>query len=335
MVIAYFIGKFEENPKFSWVDVIEGGIFELLQQIVLTDLKPQVLRRIRENPSQYSKLNEWVYEELKSLMSAVGNNFDTRFKDYLLTTDETVNRRILSVSHYYATAWEFAILERANPNGYEMDQIAQRQEQYYDLRGMKELILHPKYRSFINLAGELRFQVRWAQLHRVPKTSVLGHMLFVAILSYLFSLQIDADHKTCVNNYFTGLFHDLPEILTRDIISPVKKAVKGLGRQIKKIEQEFMKKEVYDLLPEAWHTEIELYTKNEFKDVEFDDGTRRDGSLVKAADELAALVEACEAVKNGSPRPEFTDAMTDLTKKYKNKSVAGLSLGTLFNEFRQ
>ncbi len=39
MIIAYVLGKFEEEtPGFDWVEVIEGGIFELLQRVVITDL---------------------------------------------------------------------------------------------------------------------------------------------------------------------------------------------------------------------------------------------------------------------------------------------------------
>jgi len=37
MVIAYTLGKFEEeNPEFNWAEIIEGGLFEFLQRIVLT-----------------------------------------------------------------------------------------------------------------------------------------------------------------------------------------------------------------------------------------------------------------------------------------------------------
>ena len=32
MLIAYFLGKFDEKTKgFNWTEIIEGGIFELLQ----------------------------------------------------------------------------------------------------------------------------------------------------------------------------------------------------------------------------------------------------------------------------------------------------------------
>ena len=44
MVIAYLLGKFEEQDQaFDWIRVIEGGVFEFLQRAVLTDLKPQIL----------------------------------------------------------------------------------------------------------------------------------------------------------------------------------------------------------------------------------------------------------------------------------------------------
>ena len=38
MVIAYFLGKFdEEEPSLSWLEIIEGGIFELLQRMDRAD----------------------------------------------------------------------------------------------------------------------------------------------------------------------------------------------------------------------------------------------------------------------------------------------------------
>ncbi|MGZ3608406.1 MAG: HD domain-containing protein, partial [Syntrophales bacterium] len=47
MVISFILGKFEEeNPEFNWIEVIEGGLFEFLQRIIVTDLKPQIFHRI-------------------------------------------------------------------------------------------------------------------------------------------------------------------------------------------------------------------------------------------------------------------------------------------------
>ena len=95
---------------------------------------------------------------------------------------------------------------------------------------------------------------------------MLGHVLILAILSYLFSLEIDACPKRRANNYFTGLFHDLPEVLTKHIISPVKKVTTGLDPFIKEPEREEMERRIYgpELIPKAWQPELRMFTEDEF-----------------------------------------------------------------------
>ena len=57
------------------------------------------------------------------------------------------------------------------------------------------------------------------------------------MLSYLCSLEMQACPKRLINNYYASLFHDLPEVLTRDIVSPVKSSVAGLEEIIKDYEE--------------------------------------------------------------------------------------------------
>jgi putative hydrolase of HD superfamily len=357
MVIAYFLGKFEEQqPGFNWIEVIEGGIFEFFQRLVLTDLKPQVFYKIKEDKTKYRQLNEWVYRELEPYISSLGEAFCARFREYFSSEGASVNGRILSAAHFYATKWEFDIIERSNPEGYEIPEIKKdlqsKQEKYYDLRGIQQLALYSKYRNFIDLCGQLRFQLRWSHIHRLPKTSVLGHMLIVALLSYLFSLEIGACEKRSINNYFTGLFHDLPEVLTRDIISPVKASITGLSDLIKEYEKEQMEKEVYGLLPEAWHTEMKVFTENEFISVVTINGkieernseeisarynrnefNPRDGELIKATDHLGAFIEAYMALKNGMFSKELEDAKTKLMSDYRQKIIAGIKFSEIYADF--
>jgi 5'-deoxynucleotidase YfbR-like HD superfamily hydrolase/competence protein ComGF len=357
MLIAYFLGKFEEGTAgFSWLEVIEGGIFELLQRLVITDLKPPIFYRIREDAAKYRMLNEWVYGEIEPFLSPLGKEFCGRFREYFVHTEDTLNKRLLGAAHFYATKWEFDILERANPGGYEMGSIRQaldkKQEYYSDLEGMAALATHEKYRNFIDLCGQLRFQTRWANRYRIPRTSVIGHSLFVAVLSYLFSLDIGACEKRSFNNYFTGLFHDLPEVLTRDIISPVKRSIEGLSELIKEYEKEQMEKEIYSLIPGGWHDEIRLFTENEFDSLIVSDGKTvrlssddinakynrdefmpRDGQLVKAADVLAAFIEAFAAIKNGSPNQEFQEAKSSFRGSYGKAVIAGINFGEIYADF--
>lgn len=357
MIIAYVIGKFEENaPGFEWVEVIEGGFFEFLQRLVITDLKPQIFYKIKEDRGKYRQLNDWVYNTLEPFISPLGDGFCRRFRDYFADAGESLPKRILSAAHFYATKWEFNIIERANPGGYEIDRISHelqaRQERYYDLKGIQHLALYANLRNFIDLCGQLRFQLRWSHIHRIPKTSVLGHMLIVAVVSYLVSLEIGACKKRCVNNYLTGLFHDLPEVLTRDIISPVKNSIEGLSELIKDYEKEQMEQTVYALIPAAWHADMKMFAENEFDGIVTLDGgvahktsdeinggfnsdeyNPRDGELVKAADHLAAFIEAYMAIKNGMTSPELDDGKKSLKGQYKKSVIAGVKFGEIYADF--
>ena len=85
-----------------------------------------------------------------------------KFEKYISDPSENVNKRILSAAHFYATKWEFDIIERANPNGYEIAEIKKnlqaRQEKYYDLKGPQQLALYSNLKDFVDLCGDLRFQ---------------------------------------------------------------------------------------------------------------------------------------------------------------------------------
>ncbi len=357
MTIAYFLGKFEESKKgFNWLEVIEGGLFEFLERLVITDLKPQIFNRIKEDRKKYEELTKWVYKKLEPVISPLGQDFVGRFRRYFSSTDNTINKRVLGAAHFYATRWEFDIIERANPSGYEIPAIKgflqQKQERYYDLAGIQQLALYEKYRNFMDLCGQLRFQYRWSHINMIPRTSVLGHMLIVAILSYLFSLKLGACPKRCFNNYFTGLFHDLPEVLTRDIISPVKRSIEGLDSLIKAYEKEQMDKEVFNLIPGEWHQEMKMFTEDEFSSVvtiegktlkiETDTISReynedrfnpRDGKMAKVVDDLTAYVETYCSLENGVKSADLMEARRSIGQKYKETVIEGINFTSLFNEF--
>lgn len=356
MVIAYVLGKYEERTTgFSWTGLIEAGLFEYLQRLILTDLKPQVFYKIKEDAGRYQQLNDWVYSALADIISPLGEAFCDRFRAHFSTTVEPVHRRVVNAAHFFATKWEFDIIRRANPQGHEMERISARlesqQEQYYDLAGLRQLELYPRLRSFVDLCGLLRFQLRWSHVHRIPKTSVLGHTLIVAMISYLMSLEAGACERRRFNNYFTGLFHDLPEALTRDIISPVKHSVEGLSALIKSYEREEMQEKVYPLVPERWHPELRLFTEDEFRSVVYINGAAvlcsgddiserynadmynpRDGELIKAVDDLAAYMEAHLAIENGINSPELVRASKSIRRRYEGVRRAGVDIGRLYTE---
>ncbi|MBF0493993.1 MAG: HD domain-containing protein [Candidatus Omnitrophica bacterium] len=340
MIIAYVLGKYEEKRSgdFDWIKVIEGGIFELLQRIVLTDLKPPLFHKIREDKEKYAELNKWIYDSVHPVIAHIGEGFSARFKKYLFSPEYDIHRRVLNAAHFYATDWEFKIIERCNPQGFQIGEIKNdlraKQEKYYSLDSMKSFLGNNDLRTFIDICGQLRFQIRWGNIHRVPKTSVLGHMLIVSIYAYLFSLQINASPARCINNYFTGLFHDLPEVLTRDIINPVKSSVKGLEKLIKAYEKEEMENKIYKIIPAEWHADMRTYTESEFTDLEGPGGeVLRDGDILKAIDNLAAFIEAYLAWKNGIRNEYLVGARHSIAERYKAKTIKGIDFNEIYLDF--
>ncbi len=357
MLIAYVLARHEEDAgrKIDWQGIIEGGIFEFLHRIVLTDIKPPVFYLLQKESK--SQMDAWVLEQLDPLITDIKGNFKEKFSQYLsATTEDVFEKKILQASHYLATKWEFKFIYNLNSALYGIEEtkktIDLEIEQYYDLKSVQKLVLYTNEYDFIDLVGQLRFQKRWAQTPRIPETSVLGHMLIVAILSYFFSLELGVCEKRLRNNFYAGLFHDLPEVLTRDIVSPVKKSIEGLDILIKKIEEKYMQEKIYKLIPETWHKDIKYYTENEFKNkivnndgkIEYletkmmskynqDQYNPLDGGMLKFCDNLSALLEVLVSRQHGVTSKKLEDAIDTISKEYKDKTIEGVSLQQLIEKF--
>lgn len=362
MVIAYVIAKFEEERlgkgRVNWIELIEGGIFEFLHRLVLTDIKPPVFHKMMAEKG--NELNTHVFRVLQHDMVGLGDEkFKERFEGYFTSPQNSLERRILRAAHYLATNWEFKIIYHAAPFIYGIERtkenIENQIEDHYDLIGVQKILLGKKSFGFIDLCGQLRFQKRWAHTPRIPETSVLGHMLIVAATSYLGTLEMGVEpcKKRLYNNFYAGLFHDLPEVLTKDIISPIKRSVEGLEDTIKNYEDYQMKEELLPLLPKTWHEEMRYFTYGEFKnkakqkgeivlDISFKDLNKKfnedqffpmDGAMIKAFDQLSAFIEAKLSIKHGVSSDALLEAESNIYNLMKDSKVSGIDFGRIFRCF--
>ncbi len=361
MVIAYVIAKIEEDRKgeghINWLSLIESFIFEFLYRLVLTDIKPPVFHRMMAEKRR--ELNTHVLNELeKDLDNLKGDEFKQKFIKYFSKNENTLERKILRAAHYLATNWEFKIIYHSAPFIYGIEKtkenIENQIEDHYDLIGVQKILLGKKSYGFVDLCGQLRFQKRWAHSPRIPETSVLGHMLIVAITAYLCTIEMELApcEKRIYNNFFAGLFHDLPEVSTRDIISPIKSAA-DLEDIIKDYENERMKEEILPLIPKTWHDEMKYFTKDEFKNrimengisqkgISFKDLNRKynknefyplDGELIRACDKLAAFIETNMSIEYGITSRYLKEGRENIYNSYKNKIVSGTDFGSIFDYF--
>ena len=359
MFYAYVIGRFEEEAKagFDWTKLIEGAIFEFFQRILLTDIKPPIFHMLMEKHGR--QINKLVLEKLDEMgINDIQQGFGERMRCYLFEPEYSQHeKRILKASHYMATSWEFNIVHRLSSDFFGLEDtkksIERQLEEHRDIDGVRKLVFNQGATDFMNMVGQLRFQQRWAQTPRVPETSVAGHMLIVALLSYLLTLQIDACEKRKYNNFFAGLFHDMPEVLTRDIISPVKNSIDGLGDLIKIIEDKQMEEVLLPLLPKAWRQEIRYFTENEFagkivlddkilevsseKINEYyneDEFSPVDGRIIEFCDKFAAYMEAYLSINHGITSQNLQDGHKQLYEKFSKTKIAGIDAGMLFDYFK-
>lgn len=364
MVLVYIIGKFEEQrgKTIDWEWLIYASFFELLRKIALCDIKAPVQRMIRKQyPEEYNKLNQWVLEQYHGLIS--DEWLIEKFKKYIEETSSndktTLEMRIFRAAHKFSTMREFEMIAPVNERSRLLAIERELNEdigEYLDLRGLQLLVTKQRPYDFLLVIEKLRFQTRWNQTPRVPKTSVLGHSFFVAVLTLLLSRDsgVEMCKERLFNNYFSALFHDLPEAVTRDIISPVKQATSGLPSIVKDIEDTIVKNELLPLMEDFYADELLYFTSDEFENrirfadidirhVSFDDLNEKfnkgqyspvDGRLVRVSDHIAAFLEADSSINYGITSKHLRDGRRNLVKLYPSgQPINGFDVSAFFKEF--
>ena len=357
MFYAYVLAKCE-GDNVDMLRLIEGGIFEFFHRIVVTDIKPPIYHKlVKEKGAQ---LDNWVLSELRERMESIGGGFFSRMERYYSDKDYSAfEKKILKAAHYHASNWEFKIIYPMNTETFGIEQVKREMAQGLaacdTFNGFRYFAGSEYLQQFLSLIGKLRYQQRWSKAERMPQTFVMGHMLVVAILSYFLTLELENPcKKRLCNNFFAGLFHDLPEVLTRDIVSPVKNGVQGLDSIISEIEDEQMREVIYPLLPPSWHGEIEYYTQNEFDSKIINDGkvetvtsdiinekynddkfNPADGQIIRCSDHLSAYIEAYMSLSYGIISEQMIAGYEHLTGRYRDtqKTVGGIDISALFNYF--
>ncbi len=341
MMTAYLLAKFEgRQSRVDWVTLIETFIFEFLPRVVLTDIKAPLFHRLMEAHSEAIKKH--VLAVLEPELEGLNESFKTRLKSHIeMAAKDTVEYRILEASHYLATEWEFKIVSRTSDFVFGLEDarslIKAQMEKHIDLIGVRKICFNQEASAFIDICGQLRFQRRWSTTPRLPQTTVLGHSLFVAMMAYLSSLDMPMCRQRRINLFFTALFHDLPEVFTRDIISPIKSGIPGLDKLIEDEEKRMVNDLLLPNLPSDWHDEIRYYVVDPFKNKAVDpDGSILyldaetlhrdynedrwnpvDGTILKGWDEFGAYMEAVKSIENGVTAPILLSGAALFLNKYR------------------
>ena len=167
--------------------------------------------------------------------------------------------------------------------------------------------------EFYALMGRMRYITRWGLMRNTFSENISEHSHQVAVLSHALALirrevlHLDGpDPSRCA---VAALYHDVSEILTGDLPTPIKYYNPDIKDAYKKVER-IAGERLLDMLPPQLRDCYAPWVLEEDEEVE---------PIVKAADKLAAHIKCLEEQKAGntefdSAARQTWDAMRELNR---------------------
>lgn len=162
--------------------------------------------------------------------------------------------------------------------------------------------------SFYAYLSRLRWIKRWGLKRNAHTENVMEHSWEVSVIAHTLAL--------IKNRYYGGtvdanqiavaaLYHDVTEVITGDLPTPIKYHSPEISAAYKQIEQQ-AEKELLDLLPQALRADFEVL-------IEHDKMSAECVQIIKAADKISAYLKCQAELKAGNR--EFETAAEQLSKK--------------------
>ncbi len=161
--------------------------------------------------------------------------------------------------------------------------------------------------------SRMKYIDRWALMRNTRKENLSEHSLEVAAVAHALAVisnercgtQLNAERAALL-----GIYHDMPEIITGDMPTPIKYGNPELKAAYKAVERETASRLV-ELLPDYMQSAYKGFFVKDESDYEL-------WRLVKAADKISALIKCIEEAKAGNS--EFAGAEKSVTQLIKELS---------------
>ncbi|MBQ5823183.1 MAG: 5'-deoxynucleotidase [Clostridia bacterium] len=155
--------------------------------------------------------------------------------------------------------------------------------------------------SFFAMFSRMKFIDRWALMRNTRKENLSEHSLEVAAIAHALAVISNEKYGTqhnCERAALLGIYHDMPEIITGDMPTPIKYGNPQLRQAYKAVERETAS-QLVSMLPEYMQASYSGFFVKQDADSEL-------WKLVKAADKISALIKCIEEEKAGNS--EFSSA---------------------------
>ncbi len=155
--------------------------------------------------------------------------------------------------------------------------------------------------SFFAMFSRMKYIDRWALMRNTRKENLSEHTLEVAAIAHALAVISNEKHGAALNAEraaLLGIYHDMPEIITGDMPTPIKYGNPQLKQAYKAVERETAA-QLVSMLPDYMQESYKGFFVKDDADAEL-------WRLVKAADKISAFIKCIEEEKAGNT--EFNSA---------------------------
>lgn len=167
--------------------------------------------------------------------------------------------------------------------------------------------------KFYAYMDRMKFIRRWQLMRSTRDENIMEHSHSVAVLTHaLCAIEngVFGGHVNAETAVLCALYHELGEVMTGDLPTPIKYFNAGIHGEYEKLETLAVEK-IANTLPEEMQGEIKPYLLPEKSSEEY--------KFVKAADKLSAYIKCLEEIRSGNS--EFIHAEKSLYEALVEKKM--------------
>jgi 5'-deoxynucleotidase len=159
----------------------------------------------------------------------------------------------------------------------------------------------------------MKFIERWSLMKNTFKENIMQHSCEVALIAHCLTLINNKYFKGTVNAERVAglaLYHEVSEVITGDLPTPVKYYNPEIKKAYKDIEH-LANKKLISMLPEEFKDDLSQILEPDLKSYEY--------KLLKGADKICAYIKCIEELKSGNK--EFTLAKNNIEEELNSNAL--------------
>lgn len=288
--IALFLAHLEEK---SWNKVdreflIKRIIFNSFKSLILSDINSGTKSYILKNDKDiFINLENKAIGYLLSLDAP--EYFKDDMKEVLYNTSKTLELSIISASKRFAWFKECQVNEKVFTDMYEVplkEIHAWFEKDIKKLKSMEILLKNDNFMKYLTHIRRLSHCIRRNQQNRIFPISVMSHLVVITFLTYIIVMIENNNWKNydMLDMLLRAMYHDIPEAITGDVITPTKKAISGFVELLEKVEIDMMNDYLFYYIEDDYKKEVYNFMLHPFD--------WENWKVVKYADIMSSLLEA-------------------------------------------